>query len=346
MKRRNIPVVAENVRKQIVNPQKTEESVRFEKVVSTGSTLLDLAISGGRVRGGGIPGGIYLEIFGPESWGKTALLAEIAGSTLARGGKVHFTDPEGRFDREYAEKIGIHIPVECYSILRRVEELKPAFEAWMPEDNGEINGFFVDSIAALSSEWEEKNKDEMGMRKAKMLHRFFRTNKTLIGQRNWIIAFTNQIIDGSSGETTPGGKAAKFWSSVRIRLGPHPTGKYIKKKKTIMFGEKKKEIEKVVGVRVNALVKKNSVDEGFRSADISIIYGYGVDDLRENLIYIKSITGSSVYNCGDGVTKRGIDQAIQYVEENGLVEKIREKTIDLWEQVEREFSVDRKRKQR
>jgi len=323
-------------------PQKLLEG-RFDQVVSTGSTRLDLAISGGRIRGGGIPGGVYVEIFGPESWGKTALLAEIAASVIKSGGDIHYDDTEGRFDLDYAEKLGIEIPKDKYSITEKVEDLKVNFEKWMPKKSDKINGYFVDSIAAMTSEWEKLDKDERGQRKAKMLHKFFRLNKSKIGERNWIFVFTNQIISGGGeGETTPGGKAAKFWSSVRIRLGPHPAGKYLKSSFTSSTDYKE---ERIFGVRIQALIKKSSVDDAYRQAPISIVYGYGIDDIRENLMYVKEVTGNDSFDFLK-MDERGwkrLDTAIQWVEEQKLQSKLREKVIDIWCELEKEFRERRPR---
>ena len=103
MIRRTTEEMANEVAASINEEQKSfsPEKGNIDALLSTGSTLLDLAISGGVVRGGGIPGGIMVEIFGPSGSGKTSLLAEICASAIARGGRVRVLDPEGRLNREY-----------------------------------------------------------------------------------------------------------------------------------------------------------------------------------------------------------------------------------------------------
>src|SRR5512137_2055750 len=92
--------------------------VSVERVVSTGSTLLDLAISGKRRREGGIPGGIIVELYGPSGAGKTAILAEICGSAQKRGGVVKFCDPEARLDQQYTQIYGVSVKTDFFDYHR------------------------------------------------------------------------------------------------------------------------------------------------------------------------------------------------------------------------------------
>ena len=105
----------DNIKEAVESPDKDEIEIKsyegdFSVVLSTGSTLLDLAISGGKVRGGGIPSGIMVEIFGPSGTGKTAILSEVCaynqGEDKAKGGDVMFLDPEGRLDKAYSKIYG------------------------------------------------------------------------------------------------------------------------------------------------------------------------------------------------------------------------------------------------
>ena len=95
----------------------------FTAVVSTGSTLLDLAISGGRIRGGGVPSGILLEIYGPSGTGKTAVLAEMCAATQVKGGHVKFLDPEARLDQEYMRIYGMELEKDEYYMPDTVNEV-------------------------------------------------------------------------------------------------------------------------------------------------------------------------------------------------------------------------------
>ena len=134
-------------------------------VTSTGSTLLDLAISGTRIRGGGIPAGILVEIFGPSSSGKTVLLCEIAGYVQKKG-EVMFNDPEGRLNKQFASIFGLRIKDKNYAQPDTVPEIFKAVRDWKPGDGH--HGIFADSLAALSTDLEMgKEGDKMGMRRPK-----------------------------------------------------------------------------------------------------------------------------------------------------------------------------------
>src|SRR3990170_4485397 len=108
--------IVQEITDEVESPLVPAEKKTYDMstVISTGSTLLDLAISGGRRREGGIPGGVILEIAGPAGSGKTAILASIAAHTQSLGGQVMFLDPEARFDQEYAEIYGIQLQSNDY----------------------------------------------------------------------------------------------------------------------------------------------------------------------------------------------------------------------------------------
>ena len=144
--------------------------IDVSNVISTGSTLLDLIISGGRIRGGGIPGGIMMEIFGPSSAGKTALLVEIGASIQAKGGDVEIIDPEARLDKEYTRIYGLELPKDHYHRFDLVEEVFDFIKDWEPENQKVINMVGCDSIAALSTQLEMGEGDKSGKRKANQLN--------------------------------------------------------------------------------------------------------------------------------------------------------------------------------
>ena len=116
----------------------------FETIISSGSTLLDLAISGKRIRGGGIPGGILLEAFGPSQSGKTALLSEIAGAIERNGGENQFNDPEARLDKEFVRIFGLHIDKKNYYQPDTVSQLFKNAREWKPKkvNLNIVNGIF------------------------------------------------------------------------------------------------------------------------------------------------------------------------------------------------------------
>lgn len=333
-------------------PKSLDLEPRFEQMVSTGSTWLDLAISGGRVPGGGVPGGIFVEIFGPASSGKTAILAEICASIQAVGGQVKFLDPEGRLDKEYSRIYGLDLPKDDYAMPDTVTEVfEEHIWPWKPKQDKVMNCVGVDSLAALSTELELGEKgDKMGMRRAKEFSQSLRKSCRLINKRNWLVPCTNQVRQGYM-LNTPGGEAIKFYSSLRIQV--IQIEEITKSVTLVSKREKTKEVEgtkevkeeKIMGVKSKCRIVKSSVDDPYREANIFIVFGYGLDDVRGNLQFLKDKTGVSRY---DAITKsyQSMDYAINHIEKNDLEEQLREKVIDLWGEIEKKFESDRKPKVR
>lgn len=318
--------------------------VSFDKVISTGSTLLDLAISGKRIRGGGIPAGIIVEFFGPSGVGKTALLAEACASAQAKGGEAYFQDPEARLDMEYSRIYGMDLKEKGkYGRPDTVMEFFDNIRSWKPSNPEAINVVAGDSLTALSTKMELEDKDEYGMRRAKEFSQELRKTCRMIRNNNWIILCSNQIRGGAGGEFVPGGHGIPFYSSVRIRVGKPASGSKIKS--NITLEGSRKSLEKIIGIKSTCIVKKNTVDDPYREANIYIIFGYGIDDIRGNLMFIKEVTGNTKYDC---VNKEigFIDKAIAYIEENDLEKELREKTIDLWLEIEDKFRTKVARKQK
>jgi len=321
-------------------------------IISTGSTLLDLAIFGGRVRGGGLPGGLIVEIFGEAQLGKTAVLAEICGCSQAAGGTVRFADPEARLDREYAEIYGVNLPEDKYWRPSLVEEVFDDIREWNPPNEGTVSIYGCDSLAALSSKLEMEKGDKMGMRIAKDFSAGLRKTGNMLAQGGYkTLVCTNQVRQGDTGLKTPGGKGIPFWASVRIYIQAMYKKKYgrahhIDKEVTLESGAK---VPKVIGINSIATVIKNSKDDPHREAYIPIIFGYGIDDIRANLQWQKDMKKASTYECGDGQTYQAMDYAIQYVEKHNLEQKLKEQVIDLWLEIEDKFKKNtrnRKRKAR
>lgn len=322
-------------------PQKKK---KIKNTISTGSTLLDLIISGGVVRGGGVPGGIILEIYGPHSAGKTAVLSELCASAQYNGGDIHFSDPEARLDKQYCKVYGMKITRDKYSRPDTVTEMFSTLWDWEPRPrrSGAICVIAEDSLAALSTKMEMEKEDKMGMRRAKEFSEGLRKSARFIAQRNWIIACSNQERDGQMGaKVTPGGRGIPYYASLRMRIKPaYPKGKVIKEK---TIGRKK--VKKVIGVQSIVEVTKSSIDEPYRIAPVYIMYGHGIDDVRANLQWMKDMTGSSKFDaCGKRFAM--LEAAIKHVEDHDLEEDLHEDVIDLWEEVEAKFRVDRKEKRR
>jgi len=320
-----------------------------DRMISTGSTGLDLAISGTRIHGGGIPGGILLEIFGPSGTGKTAILSEIIASVQERGGDAGLLDPEGRIDKRYTEIYGVNMAKTNYEMPDTVSE---AFKyIWdfkpQPSQANAINCIGLDSIAALSTKLELSDKeDKMGMKRAKDLSQGTRKICRIIKKNNWIVPCTNQIRSGPGGETTPGGEAVKFHASIRLRIGIPAQGKTLIREikfKATPDQEKVSEQSKAYGIKSLVTVKKSSVDDPLRTADIYIVFGYGLDDIRGNLQYCKDVIQATRYDCSTKLYQ-SMEKAIDYIEAHDLEEWLKEKTIDLWERVQK--SLERPRKQK
>ncbi len=351
MKRtRSKPVkLSQQVEEKLANDEKRKAegaSVSYEghdRVVSTGSTLLDLAISGGRFEGGGIPSGILVEIFGPSGTGKTVLLCQIAGNIQQAGGPVMFHDPEARLNKQFAQMFRLDPGDLHYSVPDTVPEVFESVRKWIPEEEEDsaVRGIFADSLAALSTDMEMKDGDKMGMRRAKEFSEELRKTCRIITQKDILMVCSNQVrqnLDaGPWGQRykSPGGEAIGFYSSLRLRCRG---AEKLRVSRTI----KGKEHKRIIGIKSHIEVFKSSVWKPFRTAEVFIIYDYGIDDIRANLQFIKTTTGDSVYKVGDVKLGRSIDRAIREVEERDMEKELKKETIALWNEVEEKFSEERK----
>ena len=317
----------------------------FDHIIHTGSTLLDLNISGDRIHGGGIPSGILVEIFGPSGSGKTVLLSEIAGAIQRLGGDIKFSDPEARLNPQFAKLFGLELQEGSYSQPDTVTEVFKAVREWKPNGKGEVHGVFADSLAALSTdmEMEAKEGDKMGMRRAKEFSEELRKTCRILKQKGYLMVCSNQVREnldaGAYGQKykAPGGMAMEFYSSLRLRTF-NPEKIYEIRKVA------DKEVKRVIGVNVQIEISKSSISKPYRTAPVTIIFDYGIDDIRQNLRYIKTYTKSTTYKLGGENIGRSIEEAIKYVEDNALEEQLKEEVIHLWENIERKFKSDRKPK--
>jgi len=326
-----------------VEEKKEEQNGNFSTVINTGSTLLDLAISGGRVRGGGIPGGILVEIFGPSGSGKSVLLAELAGAVQRQGGDVMFHDPEARLDKAFAGMFGLHLREDNYTTPDKIPEVFSGVRKWQPQGNAKIHGIFADSLAALSTDTEMENDegDKMGMRRAKEFSEQLRKTCRIITQNNYLMVCSNQVREnldaGPYGQRykSPGGEAIGFYSSLRLRtLKPEK----INEEQTIA-GRK---VKRVIGIEVQVEVFKSSVWKPYRVAPVTIIYDYGVDQIRDNLQFIKDYTKYNTYTLGGESLDKSMTGAIKFIEQDNLENELKEEVINLWEEIEEKFKSERK----
>ncbi len=308
-----------------------------DHIISTGSTLLDLGISGGRTRGGGLPGGILAEIFGASGSGKTAILVDICASAQEDGGKVRFLDPEARLDKEYAEVYGMHLNKDDYHRPNTVTEMFEHIKNW-DTDPKNINVIGADSLAALSTDLELAKGDKMGMKRAKEFSEGLRKLCRTIADENKLILCSNQVRQGDHGEFTPGGKGVPFYASLRIKI--RQIEKIEKTKKV-----REKEVKKIIGIESECEIVKNSLDDPFRKIPIFILFGHGIDDVRANIQWLKTIQKLTTYKALD-FSYQSLDQAVAYVEKNDLEEALREEVIDLFMEIEDKFKIKRKKKKR
>lgn len=316
------------------------------KTISTGSTLLDLAITGGRAREGGLPGGMLVEIFGPSQSGKTVLLCEIAGDIQRKGGDVMFSDPEARLNKQFAKLFDLDVDKIEYNRPNTVPEVFAPVRSWDPKgEKDAIHGIVADSLAALSTDMEMEDKDKMGMRRAKEFSEELRKTCRILAEKNILMVCSNQVREnqdaGPYGQkfTTPGGLAVGFYSSVRLRM----VGSEKLRKESTFKGKK---ITKVVGIKTTIEVMKSSVWEPLHTAPLLILFDYGIDDIRANLQYIKDYSGNSFYSLNNEKLGRSIEEAIAAVEEDSLERKLKEETIELWNAIEMKMRTARKAKKR
>lgn len=326
--------------------KKPEFEGNDEIMISTGSTLLDLAISGGRKRGGGIPGGIMVVGYGPSGTGKTILACEIAGAIQRAGGALKYRDSEARLDAGFAKLFDLDYENVD---LTRPNIIPDAFQdlyKW-EVDNTVINGYIIDSLAALSTSMEMDNDagDKMGMRRAKEFSEHLRKCARVIKQRNLILFCTNQIRENADAglysrkEVNPGGKAIEFYSSLILRF---TSFKKIRNEVKV----KGKLVKRVVGIEGVIEVDKSSIWKPHRTANISIYFDYGIDDIRENLKFIKTYTGATVYYVNETKLSQAIEKSIEMVEQQDLEEELKNQVIDLWMEIESKFEIERKPKKR
>jgi protein RecA len=348
MERKKEESLSKQMKNKVTNEEKQIEKPEYDgdfgNTISTGSTLLDLAISGGRVRGGGLPGGIFVEVFGPSGSGKTVLLSEIAGNVQKQKGEIMFHDPEARLNTQFALMFGMSIDKEKnYFCPDKVTEVFKTVREWKPSNEKLINGIFTDSLAALSTQMEMENEDgdPFGGRRAKEFSEGLRKTCRIIKDKNYLMVCSNQVreVIGATQyqakTKSPGGKALEFYPSLRLEFSSPIK---IKLEKQIV-GKKQ---ERIVGVETTISVFKSSIWKPFRKAVVSTVFDYGIDNIKDSLQYIKDNTENTVYTLKGEKLDKELYKAIRIVEDSNAENDLREEVINLWEEIEEKFVQERK----
>ena len=281
------------------------ESTLNVEAIPTGSLSLDLALGIG-----GLPRGRIVEIYGPESSGKTTLALHVLAEAQKMGGEVAFVDAEHALDPTYAKALGVNVEDLLISQPDTGEQALEITEALVR--SGAIDVVVVDSVAALvpRAEIEGEMGDSFVGLHARLMSQALRKLTGIINKTNSIVIFINQLREKvgvmyGNPEVTTGGRALKFYASVRI---------------DVRRIEALKNGGEVVGNRTRAKVVKNKVAPPFREAEFDIMYGEGIAHTGELIdlgVRLGIITkAGSWFSMGEVRIGQGRDAAKKYLEEN------------------------------
>jgi recombination protein RecA len=287
--------------------------------ISTGSIGLDAALGVG-----GLPRGRIVEIFGPESSGKTTLSLHVIAEAQKLGGLCAFIDAEHAMDPDYAGRLGVNINELLISQPDTGEQALEIVESLVR--SGNIDVIVIDSVAALTP--KDEIEGEMGAhhvgKQARLMSQALRKLTAIVAKSKTVVIFINQIrmqigVMFGNPETTPGGKALKFYTSVRID---------IRRIAQIKKGEE------VMGGRIRVKVVKNKVAPPFKQTEFDLMYNEGISKEGEMIALgekygILTKSGTS-YKYGEENLGRGYDATRQYLRENKpvankILKEIREK---------------------
>jgi len=293
------------------------------EAISTGSLNLDLALGIG-----GLPKGRIIEIYGQESGGKTTVSLHVIAEAQKLGGTAAFVDVEHALDPVYARKLGVNVDELIVSQPDTGEQALEIMERLVR--SGALDVIVLDSVAAMVTKAEiegEMGDAHVGMQ-ARLMSAAMRKLTSVISKTGTVAIFINQVREKIGGygnpETTPGGRALKFYSSVRIQVS--------RSSEKIMNGTDQ------IGVRTKCKVVKNKVAPPFKSCEFDMIYGIGISKVGEILdlaveLDVCKKSGAWFYY-GDMRLGQGRENAKQYLLDNKdlmdeIEKKIREKAEEL-----------------
>jgi recombination protein RecA len=281
------------------------EAIEDIQVVSTGSLGLDIALGVG-----GLPRGRVIEIYGPESSGKTTLTLQVAAEMQKVGGVCAFIDAEHALDINYAQKLGVNLQELLISQPDTGEQALEIVDALVR--SGSVDLIVIDSVAALTpkAELEGEMGDSLPGLQARLMSQALRKLTASINKSNTMVIFINQIrmkigVMFGSPETTTGGNALKFYASVRLdirRIGSIKRG------------------EEVVGNETKVKVVKNKVSPPFKEAEFDILYGEGISREGEIIdmgVIAKVVEKSGAWYAYNGEKiGQGKDNCREFLKEN------------------------------
>ncbi len=275
------------------------------EAISTGSLSLDLALGIG-----GLPRGRIVEIYGPESSGKTTVALHVVAEAQKAGGEAVFIDVEHALDPVYAQALGVDIDSLLVSQPDTGEQALEICEALVR--SGAVDVVVVDSVAAMVTKAEiegEMGESHVGLQ-ARLMSQALRKLTGAIGKSNCVVIFINQLREKigvmyGNPETTPGGRALKFYASVRL---------------DVRRIEQLKSGGEVIGNRTRVKTVKNKVAPPFKEAEFDIMYGEGISKVGEILdlgVKLEIIGRSGTwFNYGDTRLGQGRDNAKEFLKAN------------------------------
>lgn len=293
-----------------------DEADRHVEAISSGSLGLDIALGIG-----GYPKGRIIEIYGPESSGKTTFALHAIAEAQKAGGFAAFIDAEHALDPKYAKSLGVDIDNLILSQPDTGEQALEIAEALIR--SGAVSIVVIDSVAALVPEAEisgEMGDSHIGLQ-ARLMSQAMRKLSGIINKTNTICIFINQIREKvgvifGNPETTSGGRALKFYSTIRLE---------------IRRGETLKNGSDIIGNKANLRVVKNKVAPPFKTSQVDIVYGEGISktgeivDLGAELDIIKK--SGAWYSHGDNRIGQGRENAKLYLDQNLDIKDAIEKEI-------------------